>query len=81
LGTSTATHVQVGVEQVGGGVELGAAGVKRDAARGVGQKLHQPTCAASLQALPVELGLLVDDGRHQCRVEVVVPGVAGAIGA
>src|SRR5207245_3495874 len=43
------------------------------ALRRVGEDLHQPDRSRLRARVRLELRLLVDDGRDQCRIELVVP--------
>src|SRR5215207_1162450 len=58
-------------------LEAGAAGVQRDAPRGVREKLHEADGTRVRLGVRVELALPVDHGRDERGVEIVVAGVPG----
>ena len=66
--------VQLRVDEVAL-VPAAAAGAVGDPLRGRGQELHQADCAGAGHGIGLELRLLVDHGREQVRLEVVVLGV------
>src|SRR5439155_1300228 len=67
-------NVQLRVVQVGEH-ELRAAGPNRDPLRGGGLQLHEPDRTGARLGIGAELRLLLDHGREECRIEVVVAGV------